>query len=640
MKKRLLCSLLTVTLCLAEVISVSATTVSENAIETQQNETKTEVERTTDVSEEENPEAENASEIFLLKEENFQLEEGVAYEIEYIISQNVDYTIRIVNKTTHAAPIASQLTTKGDTDFSGSYKTKYFTISKDQLPVGDYEVQSWIGHDSYEAANAAKKVDVKPLQVRKSIFTEHNKNMSAIVLQNAVYTGQEVLPNVILTETVNGNTYTLSLNKDYKLTVVSENKSKMGAAKVKIEGIGNYAGTKELDFMIAPQTPAIAAITSLTANSVKVTWKKADYAQGYYIDRKAKDGSFFNVAKVTNGDTVSFTDDTAGLVVGETYQYRVRSYAASAVEADKEAVSTPDEVGASVRVIPSTPEAVSLESISVRKMKLTWKQVNDADGYVIYRVNKGNLTKVKDIKSADKVSYEIGKLSTGYIYQYCLKAYKKNPEGKAVLGEASNILKARVTLKTPVLDSVKSVSSTENQVKWKRVANAYGYYIYRKDGTDKNAKYKKIATIKDGTVVTYHDKKASTGKKYVYTVKAYTKAKVNGKTRTLTSACDKNGISGTAVPPKTVFVLKQVEKGVQISIANSQGATGYYLYRKKGNEKWIRKSITSQGGDCTVYVDEDITANTEYQYYIIPYKKIPGNIVKGVASDTIKFKTK
>ena len=57
------------------------------------------------------------------------------------------------------------------------------------------------------------------------------------------------------------------------------------------------------------------------------------------------------------------------------------------------------------------------------------------------------------------------------------------------------------------------------KVSWKKASKATGYEVYR--STSKNGKYSKIATLKDAGKVNYTDKKAKSGKKYFYKVRAY-----------------------------------------------------------------------------------------------------------------------
>lgn len=646
MKKRILCSLLAVMMCFSQAPAVAASTVSDNAvIETQDAEDETQEQAVDDADTgaedgaglEDEITAETAEGTMTLDVPKKPIEFGAAYEIPMQVTPSTKYTVRIIKKGTNEEILKKSPQSAASSEGSGSLIKTTFSIGKNDLPVGDYLVQYWAGNYEYDTALAADKITTADLAVRKSIRVAVNQDMAQPVVQNAVYTGKTAPPTVTLKETVNDVDYTLVSGKDFEVTVISDNKKELGKARAKIEGIGNYAGSFETDYDIVPQAPAITGVVCLNASSVKVTWQKSANAEGYYIDRKTADGTFVNVGKAA-GSATTYTDTTAGMNVGETYYYRVQACAASAVEAGKEVVSIPNEIGVAVRVLPAAPQIVSLENVSTTKLKLTWKKSDEADGYRIYQVEKGKLKKIKDIKNPDTTSLTIKKLSCGYTYQYCVKVLKKNAAGKNIEGVESKKIKAKVKPAAPQLVSVKSIKATENQVKWKKVSGAYGYYVYRKERG--SSTWRKVANVKNGGTVTYNDTKAVTGKKYTYTVKAYTKAKVNGKTKTIFSQYDKKGISGTAIAAKTVFSLQQNTKGVLITIANAEGADGYYLYRKKGDDKWTKRDVPAQSGDITIYLDRDIVAKTDYQYYIVPYSKTETGIVKGTASDTQKFTTK
>lgn len=634
MKKRLLCSLLVLTMSFSQAAVAGATTVSDNTVVAgaeAEDETAKLPEIEVQQAEEEDAEleAETAGALFLNLPE--RIEAGLDCTIELMIDPSTEYSVRFVEKSSGKPSL-----TKSGT--SGSSNTVNISIGKDDLSAVDYEVQYWASREDYASAVAHNiPIYTKDLAVRNSIRKAVNSNMSDLKVENAVYTGKAVAPNVILKDTTGDVEYALVADKDFKVTVISDNKKEMGLARVKIEGIGNYAGTLEADFDIVPQAPAITGVTCLNTSSVKVTWNKSPNAQGYSIDRKVADGSFVNVGK-TGGNTTTFTDTTPGLAVGQTYYYRVQARANSAVAADKEVESVPNEIGVAVKILPAAPEVVSLENVSTTRLKLTWKKSEEADGYRVYKLENGKLKNVKYITNPETTSLTIKNLSCGYTYQYCVKAFKKDATGAKVYSNESKMIKAKVAPAMPQLVSVTSVKATENEVKWKKVSGATGYYVYRKEPG--STKWKRIANVQKGNTVTYNDKKAVTGKKYDYTVKAYTKAKVNGKTKTIYSQYDKKGINGKAVPAKTVFTMQQNTKGILITIANSEGASGYYLYRKKGDEKWNKRDVPAQSGDFTVYLDKDITAATSYQYYIVPYTQTETTRVKGTKTDTMKFTTK
>lgn len=60
-------------------------------------------------------------------------------------------------------------------------------------------------------------------------------------------------------------------------------------------------------------------------------------------------------------------------------------------------------------------------------------------------------------------------------------------------------------------------------ITWKRVAGADGYYVYR--SASKNGNYKKIATVKGASKISYTNKKLKSKKTYYYKVAAYKKTK-------------------------------------------------------------------------------------------------------------------
>lgn len=75
---------------------------------------------------------------------------------------------------------------------------------------------------------------------------------------------------------------------------------------------------------ILTATTVKAGVTS--ANKIKVSWKLVGWADGYRIYRSTtgKEGSFTIIKKITNGEMLSYTDQT--VKAGRKYYYRVRAY--------------------------------------------------------------------------------------------------------------------------------------------------------------------------------------------------------------------------------------------------------------------------------------------------------------------------
>ena len=95
------------------------------------------------------------------------------------------------------------------------------------------------------------------------------------------------------------------------------------------------------------------------------------------------------------------------------------------------------------------------------------------------------------------------------------------------------------------------VSATESDrtvtVKWKKVTDAAGYYVYRKVS---GGSWSKIATVSSGSTVSYVDSNTKAGTKYIYTVCAYD-------AEGTVSGYNKTGVSVT-VPEKLVTYLNYV----------------------------------------------------------------------------------
>ncbi len=171
----------------------------------------------------------------------------------------------------------------------------------------------------------------------------------------------------------------------------------------------------------------------------------------------------------------------------------------------------------------SKPAKVKLSSVaasSSTSIKIKWKKVSGADGYVIYqKAGSGSYKKVKTITSGKTTSYTKKSLSSGKKYTYKIRAYDKS--GSKKIYGAYSATKSTYTKPAKVkLSSVTATSSTSIKIKWKKVSGADGYVIYQKTGS---GSYKKIKTITSGKTTSYTKKKLSANKKYTYKIKAYKK---------------------------------------------------------------------------------------------------------------------
>lgn len=148
-----------------------------------------------------------------------------------------------------------------------------------------------------------------------------------------------------------------------------------------------------------------------------------------------------------------------------------------------------------------------------------------ADRYQVYRATSANGTYklVTTINNGTKTSYTNKSLQCGKTYYYYVKAYEKQSGTYVCINTTST---KHVKL-SPAKVSLKSVKASSKKVKitWKKQSGVSGYVVYQ--STKKSTGYKKIATVKSASKVSYTTKKLTAGKKYYYKVRAY--KTVNGK---------------------------------------------------------------------------------------------------------------
>lgn len=85
-----------------------------------------------------------------------------------------------------------------------------------------------------------------------------------------------------------------------------------------------------------------------------------------------------------------------------------------------------------------------VQNVSGKKIKVTVKKVNGADGYQIQYSTKSNMKSAKTVTSS-KTTTTISKLSKGKKYYVRVKAYKKDSTGKKVAGKWSKVKNLKVS---------------------------------------------------------------------------------------------------------------------------------------------------------------------------------------------------
>lgn len=287
--------------------------------------------------------------------------------------------------------------------------------------------------------------------------------------------------------------------------------------------------------------PAVTAAAT-AYNSVTVSWNTYQYAQSYDVYRKTAGGEW---TKLGNTTALQYVDQTAA---GSTaYSYTVVALSSrwgqsvsSAYDENGAAVTTPaapqpdngnttPDNGNTTPDNNNTPAVKDYTSLKataagVSSIKLSWKKVSKASGYVVYRANSANgkYKAIKTIKKGKTTSFTDKKRTTGKTYYYKLRPYKTVKNKKQYMDYSSVVSTKAVPGR--VKFTKLTAGNQKATLKWKKVSGASGYLLYRSDRRDGG--FTCINSV-SSRKTSYTNTKLKKGQTYYYRIRAY--RKVGGK---------------------------------------------------------------------------------------------------------------
>ncbi len=228
-------------------------------------------------------------------------------------------------------------------------------------------------------------------------------------------------------------------------------------------------------------------------------------------------------------------------------------------------------------------------------VKISWNKVKGASEYYVYRKGSdGKYTRLGK-SSGNTLNYTDKTAESGSTYTYTVRA---------VSGDSIGTYKSTSTIYCLAYPVISSVSNVQNgiHISWNKVKGASEYYLYRK-GSD--GVYSRLASVSESTL-SYTDKKAVNGEKYVYTLRAVNK-------NTISAYHSLKGIVCLSVPVLDKATSKQ--DGMHISWKSVKGADAYYIYRKTGSGSWQRIGTTNKG-TAVSYTDGSAVGGVTYSYTV------------------------
>lgn len=191
------------------------------------------------------------------------------------------------------------------------------------------------------------------------------------------------------------------------------------------------------------------------------------------------------------------------------------------------------------------------------------------------------------------------------VYFYCKEYFSTSETDKNISAtDTPAIVKADEnisTLEKPVLVGVEPCDGGL-ELSWKPVEGAKGYQVYRMTG---DSVWEMVATV-DGAETSFADSNLTSGKVYIYTVKAFNDYGV--------SLYNTTGVSRKYIDKPLIASLENAVGGVNISWEATEGAQYYYLYRRvAGEEQW--ECIGKRDGSFTPeYKDTTVVDGVTYEY--------------------------
>ena len=316
------------------------------------------------------------------------------------------------------------------------------------------------GH-SWDTGVVTKKPSVEEEGVRTYTCTVCSEQREESIVKLIDISGATV--GAIPAKTYNGSsqkpaptvTYddeTLKSGTDYSVSY--KNNLYAGTATVTITGKGKFGGTQTVNFTIKKAEQSITIKASPTSIAVgKTATVSISGAKGTKYYKWMKEETDTGSATV-DSSTGKVTATKVGIVT-----IKATSKATDNFNAASKKVR--------IKIVPAATSSISAVNLATG-IRLTWKKVTGATGYLVYRDD----TKIATIKSGGTVTYTDAKANTnGTKY-----TFKIVPTASTGNGTAKSLAAYRVT--RPAISSAVNSAAGKVTVKWDKNAKGTGYQIH------------------------------------------------------------------------------------------------------------------------------------------------------------------
>ena len=257
---------------------------------------------------------------------------------------------------------------------------------------------------------SSNKHSVTILRLDRPTPTASNGNTGVVVKWNAVegaesYRVNRKLPGgswKLVANNIKDLTYTDTTAKSgttYQYTVRALNG----------DAVSGNTSTPEIQYLSRPVVNASASTTS-----IKLQWKAVEGAKEYIVYVKNDAGNWESLKRVTGTSYIA-----KNLTLGQIYSFAVRAV-------NDQAQSTRSAAASAKATFPAPEYSVKLKS--GKGIEISWKAVDGAGSYRVYRRTNSGSWKI--LKTTTATSYVDTTGKSGVTYEYAVRAFElKNAEG-------------------------------------------------------------------------------------------------------------------------------------------------------------------------------------------------------------------
>ena len=273
---------------------------------------------------------------------------------------------------------------------------------------------------------------------------------------------------------------------------------------------GGQGGGRQ-QFTQQEQTVTVAAVADKTVGDEPFDLSVSSTAANTWYMFESSDSNVVSVSSTGRVTIVGAGTATITVTAPESMQYKSASAQVTINVLEKQAeaeVTAPDKV------------TLTTYASSASKLRISWKAVENADGYRIYRYDKstGKYTAVGTV-SADELSFTDTGLEASTIYKYKVRAYRKDGD-TVIWGEPSNAGKG-LTKPLTVKATKYARSSSAIKLTWDKVTcTGYEVQMYNAD-TDSWETVKTAGSSATSATI----KGLESGASYKFRIRAYSRNK-------------------------------------------------------------------------------------------------------------------